>query len=211
MHTLDYLTGGKDLLSSGKALIMLHGRGGSADDILTLADALPVDEFALFAPKAAAHSWYPYGFMSPIQQNEPWLTSALHTLKQLVTDINNKGITNENIWFAGFSQGACLTLEYVTRNATRYGGVAAFTGGLIGDRIYPHHYTGNFDHTPVFIGTSDPDMHVPVTRVRESTALLQKMGAVVTERIYPGMGHTVTPTEIREAAGAVFTSRPVKP
>lgn len=204
MHTLDYITGGKDLLGSGKALILIHGRGGTAEDILTLADALPVEDFALFAPKAAAHSWYPYSFMAPIKQNEPWLTEALHVLKQLVTDINNRGITNENIWFAGFSQGACLTLEYVTRNATRYGGVAAFTGGLIGDRIYQQHYNGDFNNTPIFIGTSDPDPHVPVTRVHETTALLQKMNAAVTERVYPGMGHTIIPAELTEAARTAF-------
>lgn len=208
MHTLDYLTAGKDLIGSGKALILLHGRGGSAEDILTLADALPVGDFALFAPKAAAHSWYPYSFMAPINQNEPWLTSALHVLKQLVTDINNKGITDENIWFAGFSQGACLTLEFVTRNANRYGGVAAFTGGLIGEKIYPQHYHGDFKNTPVFIGTSDPDPHVPVTRVHETTALLKKMNAAVTERVYPGMGHTIITTELAEAARTVFQSAP---
>jgi phospholipase/carboxylesterase len=208
MHTLDYLTSGKDLLGAGKALILVHGRGGSAEDILTLADALPVKDFALFAPKAAAHSWYPYSFLSPIPQNEPWLTGALHVLKQLVTDINNQGITNDNIWFAGFSQGACLTLEFVTRNATRYGGVAVFTGGLIGDRIYPHHYAGDFGATPIFIGTSDPDMHVPVARVHDTTALLQKMNAVVTERVYPGMGHTITTSEINEATLAVFQFPP---
>ncbi len=204
MHTLDYITGGKDLLGSGKALILLHGRGGSAEDILSLADALPVKDFALFAPKAATHSWYPYSFMAPIQQNEPWLTSALHVLKQLVTDINNKGITNENIYFTGFSQGACLTLEYVARNAVRYGGIAAFTGGLIGDRLLPQRYAGDFGGTPVFIGTSDPDPHVPLHRVHETTVLLQKMNANVIERVYPGMGHTITPAEIAEAARVVF-------
>lgn len=206
MHTLDYITAGKDLRGSGKALILLHGRGGSAKDILSLADALPVKDFALFAPKAAAHSWYPYSFMAPIHQNEPWLTSALHVVKQLVTDINNQGIKDENIWFAGFSQGACLTLEFVTRNATRYGGVAAFTGGLIGDRIYSQHYSGDFGNTPVFIGTSDPDPHVPVARVHETTAMLTRMGAAVTERVYPGMGHTITNVEIAEAARVVFNA-----
>jgi phospholipase/carboxylesterase len=207
MHTLDFITGGKELAGSGKALILLHGRGGSAEDIMSLAAALPVGDFALFAPKAAAHSWYPYSFMSPIRQNEPWLTSALHVVKQLVTDINNQGIASENIWFAGFSQGACLTLEYVTRNAMRYGGVAAFTGGLIGDRIYAQHYAGDFGGTPIFIGTSDPDPHVPVTRVRETTGLLLKMNAMVTERIYPGMGHTIVPAELAEAAGAVWKNK----
>jgi phospholipase/carboxylesterase len=204
MHTLDYLTAGKDLPGAGKALILVHGRGGSAEDILTLADALPVKDFVLFAPKAAAHSWYPYSFLAPTQQNEPWLTAALNVLKQLVIDINNQGITNGNIWFAGFSQGACLTLEFAARNATRYGGVAAFTGGLIGDRIYPDHYSGGFAGTPIFIGTGDPDFHVPVTRVHDTTALLQKMNAAVTERVYPGMGHTITTSEIAEAARAVF-------
>jgi phospholipase/carboxylesterase len=210
MHTLDYLTAGKDLGGSGRALILLHGRGGSAEDILTLAGALPVGDFALFAPKAVAHSWYPYSFLAPISQNEPWLTSALHLLKQLVTDINDQGVANENIWFTGFSQGACLTLEFVARNATRYGGIAAFTGGLIGDRIYPQHYSGDFKNTPVFIGSSDPDPHVPVTRVHETTTLLQKMNAVVTQRIYPGMGHTILSAEIAEAARVVFDASPLQ-
>jgi phospholipase/carboxylesterase len=204
MHTLDYITTGKDLAAAGKALILVHGRGGSAEDILTLADALPVEDFALFAPKAAVHSWYPYSFMAPIPQNEPWLTSALHVLKQLITDINVKGIPDENIWFAGFSQGACLTLEYVARNATRYGGVAAFTGGLIGDRIYPHHYAGDFRATPVFIGAGDPDPHVPVRRVHDSAALLKTLHADVTERVYPNMGHTIMAGELSEAARIVF-------
>jgi len=208
MHTLDYITGGKDLLGSGKALILLHGRGGSAEDIISLADALPVKDFALFAPKAAAHSWYPYSFMAPIPQNEPWLTSALHVVKQLVTDINVRGITDENIYFAGFSQGACLTLEFVARNATRYGGVAAFTGGLIGDRLYTRHYSGDFANTPIFIGTSDPDPHVPVTRVHDTTALLNKMNANVTEKVYPGMGHTINADELSTAARVVFKPLP---
>lgn len=204
MHTLNYITAGKDLAAAAKALILVHGRGGSAEDILALADALPVADFALFAPNAAAHSWYPYSFMAPIQQNEPWLTTALGVLKQLVTEIKAKGISEENIWFTGFSQGACLTLEYVTRNATRYGGVAAFTGGLIGDRLYPQHYGGDFNGTPIFIGTSNPDPHVPVSRVHETTALLQSMNAAVTEKVYPGMGHTITDDEIKQASRLVF-------
>ncbi len=197
MHTLQYLTGGEEVQSASKALILLHGRGGSAEDILSLADHLPVEDFALFAPQAATHSWYPYSFMAPLPQNEPWLSSALGVLKQLVADIRSHGIEQENIWFAGFSQGACLLLEFIARNATRYGGAAAFTGGLIGDRIYAQHYNGDFQGTPIFIGTSDPDPHVPVQRVHDTTALLQQMHATVTEKVYPGMGHTITAEELK--------------
>ena len=206
MHTLQYLTAGEPLPSAAKALILLHGRGGSADDILTLADALPVKDFAVFAPQAAAHSWYPYSFMAPIRENEPWLSSALGVLKALVTEIKTHGITEENIWFAGFSQGACLMLEFITRNATRYGGAAAFTGGLIGDRIYPQHYNGDFRGTPIFIGTSDPDPHVPVQRVHDTTALLKQMHAAVTQEVYPRMGHTITTDELRSASRLVFAA-----
>jgi phospholipase/carboxylesterase len=204
MHKLKYITAGKPLAGAAKALILLHGRGGSADDILSLADALPVKEFALFAPQAEGHSWYPYSFLSPLQQNEPWLSGALDVVKQLVTVIGDAGVARENIWFTGFSQGACLMLEFLARNAGRYGGAAAFTGGLIGDRLYPHHYHGDFHQTPVFIGTANPDPHVPVQRVHETTKLLKEMNAKVTEIVYPGMGHTVTGEEIREAGRVVF-------
>jgi len=215
MHTLKYITGGKALTGAAagsggpdggasKALILLHGRGGSADDILSLADALPVKGFALFAPQAEGHSWYPYSFLSPLQENEPWLSSALDVVKQLVTVVGEKGIAPENTFFTGFSQGACLMLEFLARNAGRYGGAAAFTGGLIGDRIYPHHYHGDFHQTPVFIGTGNPDPHVPVQRVHETTKLLKEMNAKVTEIVYPGMGHTITGEEIREAGRVAF-------
>lgn len=200
MHTKRYITAGKGLSETGKALILLHGRGGSAEDILSLADALPVEGFSLFAPQAAAHSWYPYSFLSLPAQNEPWLSSALDVLGQLVGDIEAQGVERDKIWFTGFSQGACLMLEYITRNATRYGGAAAFTGGLIGDRIYPENYSGDFGGTPVFVGTGDPDPHVPVQRVRASGEVLTKMGADVMVKVYPGMGHTITSQEIKEAS-----------
>jgi phospholipase/carboxylesterase len=125
-------------------------------------------------------------------------------LKQLVADIKAAGISPENIYFLGFSQGACLTLEFVTRNATRYGGVAAFTGGLIGDRIYPENYRGDFRGTPIFIGTSDPDPHVPVPRVHATTKILQDMNASVTEEVYPLMGHTISQQEIDRANDLIF-------
>lgn len=199
MHTLNYITAGKTVAETGKALVMVHGRGGSAEDILTLADHLPVEDFALLAPRATNHSWYPYSFLAPPAQNEPWLTSALDTLQLLMDHLRAEGVEAANTWFLGFSQGACLTLEFVTRHATRYGGVIAFTGGLIGDRLYPANYRGDFAGTPVFIGTSDPDPHVPVTRVRETTGILTGMHATVTEKVYPNMGHTIIGDEIAQA------------
>jgi phospholipase/carboxylesterase len=196
--------GGGSGASATKALILLHGRGGSAEDILSLADALPVKDCALFAPQAEGHSWYPNSFLSPLQQNEPWLSGALDVVRQLVAVVVDKGVKAENIWFTGFSQGACLLLEFLGRNAMRYGGAAAFTGGLIGDRVYPHHYHGDFHQTPIFIGTGNPDLHVPVQRVHESAKLLKELNAKVTEIVYPGMGHTITSEEIREAGRVAF-------
>jgi phospholipase/carboxylesterase len=204
MHTKKYITAGKPLSKTGKALILLHGRGGSAEDILSLGDSLPVEDFSLFAPVAAAHSWYPYSFLSLPAQNEPWLSSALDRVFELVEDIKAQGVPAGKIWFTGFSQGACLMLEFITRHATRYGGAAAFTGGLIGDKLYPENYKGDFGGTPVFIGTSDPDPHVPVERVRESGGVLEEMGAEVTVKVYKGMGHTINGQEIAEASKIVF-------
>lgn len=198
------ITAGKDLTTAQQALIMVHGRGGTAADILSLAQYLPVDDFALLAPQAAANSWYPYSFLAPPGDNEPWLTAALGQLQRLLADVKARGIPDERIWLLGFSQGACLTLEFVTRHATRYGGVVAFTGGLIGDRIYAENYKGDFNGTPVFIGTSDPDPHVPVQRVRATTKILKDMHASVTEKIYPGMGHTISSDEIQQASRLVF-------
>lgn len=206
MHGKDIKTAGKKLDEATKALIMLHGRGGSAKDILSMAGYFNVKDFALLAPQARGSTWYPLSFLAPPTQNEPGLSSALQLLKDLVADIKANGITGENIYFLGFSQGACLTLEFVTRNAAKYGGVVAFTGGLIGDKIYTENYKGNFAGTPVFIGTSDPDPHVPVERVYATTNILKSMGASVTEKVYPGMGHTINQDEIEQANKLVFTS-----
>ena len=185
-------------------LILLHGRGGSAGDIISLAAELPVKNFEILAPQAANHSWYPYSFLAPIQQNEPWLSSALGVLKRLVSDTQLLGIAAQNIHFTGFSQGACLMLEFLARNGERYGGALAFTGGLIGDQLYPQHYSGDFQGTPIFIGTGDPDPHVPVRRVNETSNLLTKMHANVLEKVYPGMGHTITADELQTASRHVF-------
>jgi len=204
MHTKQVIKAGKQTGEATKALVMLHGRGGSAEDILGLAQYLPVNEFALFAPQATNNTWYPYSFMTPPKENEPWLSGALKVVGEVVADIQAGGIKTENIYFLGFSQGACLTLEYAARNANKYGGVVAFTGGLIGDQIYLQNYKGDFAGTPFFIGTSDPDPHVPVHRVLASTAILTDMHALVTQKIYKNMGHTISQDEINQVSELIF-------
>lgn len=199
MHQKNISTGGTEVAAAEKVLIMLHGRGATAADILSLASYLEVHGFALLAPQASNHTWYPYSFLSPPQQNEPWLSSALALLKELTDDLLEKGILSKNIYFLGFSQGACLTLEFIARNAARWGGAVAFTGGLIGDQLYAQNYHGDFGGMPVFIGTSDPDPHVPVERVQASTGVLQRLGASVTVKVYPNMGHTINNDEIANA------------
>lgn len=205
MHTKNIIKGGKNIKEADKVLIMIHGRGGSGEDILSLSNYLDVKDFALLAPQATNHTWYPFSFMAPTAQNEPWLSSALSLVNELVADLEADGFTSGQIYFAGFSQGACLTLEYVTRHARRWGGVVAFTGGLIGDSVEPEKYKGDFSGTPVFIGTSDPDPHVPVERVHASSKILRNMNADVLEKVYSNMGHTISADEIYQANRIVFT------
>jgi phospholipase/carboxylesterase len=209
MHQKNIIAAGKELNEKNKVLILLHGRGGSAEDILSFSSYLDVKDFTLLAPQATNNTWYPYSFLAPPAQNEPWLSSALNLLKDLLNEIESKRIPAENIYFAGFSQGACLTLEFVTRNANKYGGVVAFTGGLIGDKIYEENYGGDFKGTPVFIGTSDPDPHVPVERANATAGFLKKMNASVTLKIYPNMGHTISQDEIENANRLVFHAQTV--
>ena len=204
MHQKNIHKAGSPLTKDSKVLIMIHGRGGSAEDILSLTTYLDVNEFTLLAPQATNNTWYPYSFLAPPTQNEPWLSSALNLLKELVDELTAMRIPTEHIYFMGFSQGACLTLEFVTRNANKYGGVVAFTGGLIGDKIYSEHYKGDFQNTPVFIGTSNPDPHVPVERVYATTNILKNMNADVTEKVYNNMGHTINQDEIDQANRLVF-------
>ncbi len=193
-------------INAKKALIMLHGRGANAEDILSLAENLDVTDYLLAAPQASGNSWYPNSFLAIPRNNEPWLSSALDLVHKVVGGFIKQGIKKEKIYFLGFSQGACLTLEYTARNANRYGGIVAFTGGLIGDKIYKENYRGDFSNTPVFIGTSNPDFHVPVERVRESANILRNMGANLTEKIYPNMGHTINQDEINYANRLIFKS-----
>ncbi|WP_099372187.1 alpha/beta hydrolase [Sphingobacterium sp. 1.A.5] len=187
-----------------KALIMIHGRGGTASDIMGLAEYLNVGDYLLIGPEASQNTWYPNSFIAPISSNQPKLDQALELINQAVELAKEKGIQSENIYFLGFSQGACLTLEYTSRNAQKYGGIVAFTGGLIGEELTRGHYKGDFENTPVFIGTSDPDFHVPVERVQETTKLMRELGAQVEERIYPNMGHTITQEEIRIVNETIF-------
>ena len=204
MHKKNIVKAGKELSATNNVLIMLHGRGSNAEDILSLATYLDVKDFSLIAPQATNNTWYPYSFLSRPSQNEPWLSSALDLLKDILDDLISKGIPAENIYFTGFSQGACLTLEFVCRNANKYGGVVAFTGGLTGDKIYNENYKGDFRETPVFIGTSNPDPHVPVERVFETEKILKNLNAVVTVKVYDNMGHTISQDEIGEANRIVF-------
>ncbi|WP_281233206.1 alpha/beta hydrolase [Flavobacterium gelatinilyticum] len=204
---LENITAGVPLKEAKKALILLHGRGAGSNDILSIARHLKVEDFALVAPQAENRTWYPYSFLALIEENEPFLSNSLETISKIVTGLEENGITKENIYFLGFSQGACLALDYTTRNAARYGGVVAFTGGLIGDQVYKDHYKGDFANTPVFIGTSDPDFHVPVERVNDTEVFLQSMGALVTKKIYPDMGHTISQDEVDLANELVFTKK----
>jgi len=210
MHEKNFITAGKELTKDSKVLIMVHGRGGSAEDILSLSSYLDVKDFTLLAPQATNNTWYPYSFLAPPYQNEPWLSSALDLLKKLLDKLISKGIPTENIYFLGFSQGACLTLEFVTRNASKYGGVIAFTGGLIGDRIYNENYKGDFQNTPIFIGSSNPDPHVPIEKVYATVNILKSMNASVTEKIYNNMGHTINEDEIENANKLVFKVKTIK-
>ena len=205
MHQHQVITAGKSFDEATKVLIMIHGRGASAEDILSLAPHLNLNEYALMAPQATNHSWYPYSFLAEPQKNEPWLSLALGVIDKVVNDTIQHGESKEEIFFLGFSQGACLTLEYVTRNANKYGGVVAFTGGLIGDKIYTENYKGDFLQTPIFIGSSNPDPHVPVERVYATANILKNMNASVIEKVYNNMGHTVNQDEIDNANNLIFS------
>lgn len=190
------LTAGAPLSDAKAVMILIHGRGASARDILMLGLEFGRSDFALIAPEAANNTWYPYGFMTPLHQNDPHLTSALRIISELITNLTAQGFPPEKLILGGFSQGACLATEYAARNATRYGGLFGFSGGLIGPEGTPRDYPGSFAGTPAFLGCSDVDFHIPKDRVQETTLVLARMDAHVTERLYPGMGHTVNREEL---------------
>lgn len=192
---------GAALQDARLAVILVHGRGASAEDILGLADELsPAGDLAWLAPQASGNTWYPYSFLSPLAQNQPSLNSALGLLATLVDDIGRSGLGAERIALVGFSQGACLSLEFAARRAGRFAAVAGFSGGLIGPPGTPRDYAGELSGTPVFLGCSDRDPHIPVERVHETASVLARMGAHVDERIYPAMGHTINRDELEAVA-----------
>jgi predicted esterase len=183
--------------------ILIHGRGASAEDILGLAHELALPDISCLAPQAAGSTWYPQSFMSPIAQNEPGLSSGLSVIEALVLRLAGDGLPPERVALLGFSQGACLALEFAARHPRRYAAVIAFSGGLIGPPGTPRDYAGGLDGTRAFLGCSDVDAHIPLERVRESSEVYRRMGAVVDERIYPRMGHTINADEL-DAARALL-------
>jgi predicted esterase len=191
------LVAGESLEKAQAAMIMVHGRGASAEDILGLSVDLKQPGFVYLAPQAAGYSWYPNSFLAPIASNEPGLSSGLAIIASVLEQLAGAGIPAERTILLGFSQGACLSLEFVARNARRYGGVAGLSGGLIGPDDTPRNYAGSLAGTSVFLGCSDVDFHIPKERVLQSAEVLQRMGGDVTTRLYPRMGHTVNRDELR--------------
>ncbi|CAN5153606.1 dienelactone hydrolase family protein [soil metagenome] len=196
-------TGGADKARADSAMILIHGRGASAESILMLADEFNTPELHYVAPQASGRQWYPYSFLAPTERNEPELSSGLQVIFDIIKDLENSGIPKEKIILLGFSQGACLASEYVVRHSAKYGGLAALSGGLIGDNISAENYSGSLKQTPVFLGCSNIDPHIPKERVDESEKILSGLGADVTKTIYRGMGHTVNEDEIDEVKNII--------
>jgi predicted esterase len=186
-------------------MLMVHGRGARAEDILSLADEFAQPGFAYLAPQAAENTWYPNRFTAPISSNEPWLSSALAFIGDVFDQIVAKGFLSERIILLGFSQGACLALEFAARNARPYGGLVGLSGALIGPDDAPRDYKGSLERTPVFLGCSDTDFHVPKERVGQTAEILRGLGAEVTERLYPNMDHTINQDEIDFVRGMMRT------
>lgn len=197
---------GARLGDARSAVIMMHGRGATAESILSLAAEFRVPGVAYLAPQAVGYTWYPLSFLAPTAQNEPWLSSALATVGRAVARAEGAGIPARRIFLLGFSQGACLASEWVARNPRRYGGLFALSGGLIGDDTTPRDYPGSLDGMPAFLGCSDIDAHIPAARVVETGQVLTRLGAAVDVRLYPGMGHTVNAEEIAVVAGTLETA-----
>jgi predicted esterase len=197
------VTAGPAVEHADAALLLLHGRGATADSILSLHAELAPESVAALAPQAAGNTWYPNSFLAPLESNQPYLDSALRRIESLVANLIARGMRSERIILLGFSQGACLTLEFVARHPRRYGAAIGLTGGLIGPPGTPRNYPGSLAATPVFLGSGDPDPHVPFPRVQETEAVLARMGAKVDLRRYPGMPHTINDDEL-DAARALI-------
>ncbi|MDR9418046.1 alpha/beta hydrolase [Gracilimonas sp.] len=200
-QTTQIVTGGVDTSEADAAMIMIHGRGATAQSILPLANELDTDlKLTLRAPQASGNTWYPNSFMAPSDQNQPGLSSGLQKIFDIVQDLKAEGISEDQIYILGFSQGACLASEFVARHPKKYAGLIALSGGLIGTGTsVPHdEYSGDLENTPIFMGCSDIDPHIPKERVNESADMLKSLNANVNKKLYPGMGHTVTRDEILE-------------
>ena len=189
-------TSGKPLAEAKGAMILVHGRGATAQSILALGNELPHPDLAYLAPQAAGNTWYPHSFLMPLAQNEPYLSSALQRVGEVVAQVEAAGISAERIILGGFSQGACLASEFVARNAQRYGGLLVFSGGLIGPPGARREYSGSLADTPIFLGCSDVDFHIPKERVMESAEVFRRLGAQVTAKLYPNLGHTIIEDEL---------------
>lgn len=189
------------------AIVMSHGRGAGAEDMLALAEHLAVPDAAIVAPEAVGHTWYPYPFLAPLDANEPYLTSALALLAAIVAQLERAGVPGERQLLLGFSQGGCLTLEFAGRNARRYGGVVGLSAGLIGPPGREWRFAGSLAGTPVLLGCGDPDPHIPRERVEESARELSRIGGDVHLSIYPGLGHTVNRDELERVRGTVAALR----
>ncbi|MFU8812154.1 MAG: alpha/beta hydrolase [Balneolaceae bacterium] len=192
-------TGGTPLDDAHAGAILIHGRGATAENILMLGHELKADGVHFIAPQAHQFQWYPYSFLAPTERNEPGLSSALQAVWDAIQTLEEGGISPERILLIGFSQGACLASEFAARHPRRYGGLIAFSGGLIGDRVQAADYSGSLEGTPVFMGCSDRDPHIPAERVHESAAILKELGARVSVEIYPGMPHTIIADELQHA------------
>jgi len=192
---------GERLSQARAAMLMVHGRGATAEDILSLAGELNQPGFAYLAPQAAGNTWYPNRFLVPLDENEPWLSSALSFVGDIYSQIINAGLPPERVMLLGFSQGACLTLEFSARNARRHGGIVGLSGALIGPDDAPRDYKGSLEATPVFLGCSDVDFHVPKERVDQTAEVLRRLGGEVTKRLYPNMDHSVNLDEINFVRG----------
>ena len=193
---MQLLAAGAPLSRARAAAVLVHGRGASAEDILSLGAEFDKDVIAFLAPLAENHAWYPYSFLAPLAQNEPHLSRALATLGATLERLAKEGFAPERVALIGFSQGGCLALEYAARSAKRYGAIAGLSAGLIGPPGTPRDYAGAFAATPAFLGCSDVDPHIPLPRVHETRDVLARMGAEVTTRVYPGMAHTINGDEI---------------
>lgn len=180
------------------AVVLLHGRGATAESMLSLVGVLAQPDLIYIAPQAPGYSWYPYSFLASIQQNEPHLSRSLASIGQVVSGLRAAGLGAERVALLGFSQGGCLALEYAARNPRRFGALFGLSAGLIGSALAADAYNGSFDGTRIFLGCSDVDAHIPLQRVKETAATFRALGADVIERIYPGLGHTINDDEIRQ-------------